>query len=173
MGNENPISIASPYKLRPEAIRTINCEIKADKNCNAFLVTATKTGKSEIIIHKYGKALKGNEKEEELLRFKYRNILFPDPLIDLKERFGNFIGTGYMRAQMELSAYIPGTDLRATVESFKVIILAKDDENPLIYTNKGGRFTGGFIKHLWDIRPGHKIIFEDIRMKCPGDKVAR
>ncbi len=107
--------------------------------------------------------------------FRYRVKQIPDPVLRVGARHGSrTIGNGEFRAQGGLAAVIENFDIdaRCEVTSFKVLHLR---EGRLLAeaTNTGARYDATVQPLIDGARPGDTYIFQEAKVRCPGDQAAR
>ena len=107
--------------------------------------------------------------------FRYRIKRIPDPLLRLGGRHGSrTIGNGEFRAQGGLAAVIEDFDIdaRCALTSFKMLHLR---EGRLLAeaTNTGARYDATVQPIIDSARPGDTYIFQEVKVRCPGDQAAR
>ncbi len=166
-GFDNPVSIL--VRGVPEADVRIeasdNLTIKKDGNLH-YTVRAGTPGEGSITVSG------GNLKPAT---FRYRVKRFPDPMPRLGARYrSGTIGNGEFRAQGGLAAVVENLDIDAKFEmvSYNVIHLRKGQMLAEV-TNQGARYEAVVQPIINAARPGDTYIFEQIKVRCPGDSVAR
>ncbi len=104
--------------------------------------------------------------------FRVKRI--PDPVPTLSGKAGGSIGNGEMRAQQALIPTLDNFDFdaRCSVVGFQLIRSAKR-EDPVMNTNKGGKFDGRSKELINMAKPGDIYVFDNIQCKCPGDAANR
>ena len=166
-GVDNPVSIL--VRGVPEADVRIetsdNLTIKKDRNLY-YTVRAGTPGEGSITVSG------GNLKP---VTFRYRVKRFPDPVPRLGARYrSGTIGNGEFKAQAGLAAIVENLDIdvRCETVSYNLIHLRKGQMLAEV-TNHGARYEAVVQPIIDAARPGDTYIFEDIKVRCPGDSVAR
>lgn len=166
-GLDNPVTLVARGVPEPELrIETSeNLKMQKDGN-NHYIVRAGTPGEGSITVS--GGKLKP-------LTFKYRVKRIPDPAVRLGAQYwSGSMGNGSFRAQGGLAANLEGLDICANcdVASYKVIHLRKGQLMAEV-SNTGARYEAGVKPVIDAARPGDMYIFDDIKVKCPGDAAAR
>ncbi|MBL7782891.1 MAG: hypothetical protein JNM22_16805 [Saprospiraceae bacterium] len=106
--------------------------------------------------------------------FTFRVKRFPDPELYLGSKRGGVMGNGEFRAQMGISAVITCCDFDAKCEvaSYDVVHIVPS-RTAVRVTNKGARYTPEVRPLIDAAKPGHTYIFDDVKVRCPGDQIAR
>ncbi len=166
-GVDNPVSIL--VRGVPEADVRIetsdNLTIKKDRNLH-YVVRAASPGEG-IITVSGGKLAP--------VVFKYRVKRMPDPRFLLGAWYSSrTMGNGEFKAQGGLVAVIEGFDIDAKCDlvSYKVVHLRKGRLQSET-TNQGGRFDKTVQPIINDAQPGDTYIFQNAKVRCPGDQYAR
>ena len=166
-GVDNPVTLVARGVPEPELrIETSeNLKMQKDGN-NHYTVRASTPGEGSITVS--GGRLKP-------LTFKYRVKRIPDPVVRLgaQHRSGS-MGNGQFRAQGGLAAVIEGLDICALcdVVSYKVIHLRKGQLMAEV-ANTGARYEAAVQPVIDAARPGDTYIFDEVKVRCPGDAAAR
>jgi len=166
-GVDNPVSIL--VRGVPEAdvhIETSdNLTIKKEDNLH-YVVQPRAPGVGAITIS-------GGKLEP--VTFTYRVKPLPDPVLYLGARPGSCTSiNSSFKAQGGISAIIENLDfdVRCEVVSYKLVRLRKGKLLAEI-TNKGAQFDATVQPIINDAQPGDTYIFQDAKVRCPGDQYTR
>lgn len=166
-GVDNPVSIVVRGVPEPEVRIETSDNLKIQKDGNYhYAVRASTPGEGVITIS--GGRLKPTS-------FKYRVKRFPDPAVRLGAQYNSgTMKNGVFRAQGGLAAVFEGFDIcgKCDMVSYKVIQLRKGQLLAEI-TNNGSRFDPAVQPVIDAALPGDTYIFDEIKVRCPGDAVAR
>ncbi len=104
--------------------------------------------------------------------FRVKRI--PDPVPTLSGKKGGSIGNGELRAQQALIPTLENFDFdaRCSIKGFQLIRSAKR-EDPIMNTNKGGKFDSTSKDLISKAKPGDIYVFDNIKCDCPGDVASR
>ncbi len=166
IGVDNPVTISaagvSSNKLNVTTGSGIT--IKSTGG-SSYVVTANTPGKSSVNVS--GGGLPSTSKE-----FRVKRI--PDPVPKLSGERGGGIPNGVFRAQLGLIADLEDFDFEARCEiiGFQLVRVARR-QDPEPASNSGGRFNDAAQRLVNKAAPGDRYFFEDIKAKCPGDKIGR
>lgn len=164
---DNPVSIlvrgVPDAEVRIET--SANLKIQKDGNMH-YTVRASTPGEGTITVS-------GGKLQPVTFRYRVKRI--PDPVFLLGATYqSRKIGNGTFKAQGGVAAVIMNFDIdaRCEVVSYRVVHLRK---GRLISEtiNKGSRFDAGVQPVINDARPGDTYIFQDAKVRCPGDQYAR
>lgn len=164
-GVDNPLSIL--VRGVPEDQIQIKAEGMTLKKEDNFRYTARPAFPGEAKIMVSGGNL-------EPVEFKYRVKRFPDPTMYIGRRRGGTMGAGEFCGPGGLSAVISGMDICGNCETvrYDVTRLTKE-QDPVTKSNTGARFDGGALSLIQLARPGDRYLFENIKVRCPGDSIPR
>ncbi len=164
---DNPVSIL--VRGVPEAEIKIetseNLTIKKEGSIS-YTVRASTPGEGTIIVSG------GNLKP---LTFRYRVKRIPDPTVLLgAQLFPGTISSGTFQAQKGIAALLLNFDMDARCDmlSYKVIQV-RNGQFEAEVSNTGVRFTTEARTLINKAEPGDIYIFENVKVKCPGDIVSR
>lgn len=167
MGFDNPVSIVvrgvPEQEVRIET--SDNLTIQKDGN-HHYNVRPNQIGEAKITVS--GGKLKP-------VTFNYRVKRFPDPVVRLGAMYrSGAISNGAFRAQSGVAAVIENFDIDAKCEmvSYKVIHLRKGQLIAEV-TNNGARYNPAVRAVIDAAMPGDTYIFDEIKVRCPGDAVSR
>lgn len=166
IGVDNPVTISAAGVSSNQLNVTTGSGITI-KNTggSSYVVTANTPGKSSVNVS--GGGLPSTSKE-----FRVKRI--PDPVPKLSGERGGGIPNGVFRAQLGLIADLEDFDFEARCEiiGFQLVRVARR-QDPEPASNSGGRFNDSAQRLVNKAAPGDRYFFEDIKAKCPGDKIGR
>lgn len=167
MGFDNPVSIVvrgvPEQEVRIETSDNLTIQKYGNYHYN---VRPSMVGEATITVS--GGKLKP-------VTFKYRVKRIPDPAVRLGAMYrSGAIPNGAFRAQAGLAAVIENFDIDAKCEmvSYKVIHLRKGQLIAEV-TNNGARYNPAVQAVIDAAMPGDTYIFDEIKVRCPGDAVPR
>ena len=167
-GVDNPITIvARGVLLEQLTVQGEGVTVKKEQG-DRYTVRATTPGDASITVSGGDLAPK---------KFIYRIKRFPDPLLCLggnPRNRGGSMGSGEFRAQGGISAQITGMDIcgDCSVVSYQITFASKR-QDPVTVINAGGRFGPKAQALINRAQPGDQYIFDEVKVKCPGDVAAR
>jgi gliding motility-associated protein GldM len=106
--------------------------------------------------------------------FKFRVKRIPDPIVKLGNSVDGFMKSGKFRVQLGLNPELEHFDFGAQcfVQSYKLYYTRKRAD-PVELICRGNRFDSEVLELVRKAKPGDKYTFTDVKVKCPGDIVAR
>ncbi|HOY08285.1 MAG TPA: GldM family protein [Saprospiraceae bacterium] len=106
--------------------------------------------------------------------FTFRTKAFPDPGVYLGSKSGGKMGVGEFRAQYGIYAPILNMDIDANCEMISYQLTRISGTNdPVTRQNIGARYNPEVYKLVEQVTSGDTYIFEDIKVRCPGDVHSR
>ncbi len=84
------------------------------------------------------------------------------------------MGTGTFKAQGGVGAFLDNFDFdaRCTIQGFTLAYIAAR-QDPVEVINAGARYNAQARRLVNKAKPGDVYYFEDVKARCPGDKVGR
>ena len=170
IGVDNPVTIAAAG-ISSNAIETSisggGTTLKKTSG-TSYIVNATQQGPATITIKDKGTG--------KTYPFQYRVKPIPNPVVKLAGRTSGAIPNGEMRAQIALNPELENFDFeaRCSVQSYEMIHTARRQDPVLIpVTTPGERFPPQAKAAIEKAAPGDQYIFMNMKVRCPGDAVAR
>ena len=167
IGVDNPVSVsASGVSSNDLDVRASGCSIRATSRANGkYLVTADKPGDAKII-------LSGGGLPSTTFDFRVKKI--PDPVARLSKSSGGTMGNGTFKAQGGVGAFLDNFDFDATcqIQGFTLVYVASR-QDPVEVINAGARYNDQSRRLVNQAKPGDIYYFDDVKARCPGDKVGR
>ncbi len=106
--------------------------------------------------------------------FEFRVKRIPDPQARLSNSAGGAIGSGEMKAQGGVGAFLDNFDFDAKCEVVGFVLSYQAKRQDLVeVTNVGARFGDSARRLLDQARPGDAYYFDNVKAKCPGDQNSR
>ena len=171
--NEVYIGVDNPASILVCGVPEAEIQIETSENLSIkkgsglrYTVRANTPGQGSITVS--GGKLKP-------VKFLYQARRFPDPVPRLGAMYGSgTINSAVFKAQGGVAALLEnlGFDAKCDVISYKVVHM----RNCRFFaeaTNSGARFEPGTRVLIDDALPGDTYIFEEIKVRCPGDKATR
>lgn len=165
LGVDNPFSV-SAAGVPSKDVRVTSNDVFLEKTRNGkFNVKPSKVGHAKIVVS--GGGLEPTE-------FMYRVKRIPDPAIRLGRQGENSMSPGKIKAYQGLLAILENFDFDAKckVVSFEVTRVPKKGDAAVV-KNSGGRFTSQAKNLINNATFGDTYFFDQVKAKCPGDKVSR
>lgn len=99
----------------------------------------------------------------------------PTPLLGAFRNASDTVQLGKFKAQTGIRLAFEDTELNGKCEliSFQIIHLINGYLNPKAVLNKGPKFGTDASRLMADAKPGDIFIFNDIKIKCPGESNER
>lgn len=167
IGVDNPVSVsASGVSSNDLNVRASGCSIRATSRTNGkYMVTADKPGDAKII-------LSGGGLPSTTFDFRVKRI--PDPVARLSKSSGGTMGNGTFKAQGGVGAFLDNFDFDATcqIQGFTLVYVASR-QDPVEVINAGARYNSQSRRLVNQAKPGDIYYFDDVKARCPGDKVGR
>lgn len=168
IGVENPVSVSAAgvssndlrvSKSGPIDIKTVN------RANGKYVVTATRPGEAKII-------LSGGGLPNTPYDFRVKRI--PDPVARLSKKSGGTMGTGEFKAQGGVGAFLDNFDFDAncSIQGFTLVHVASR-QDPVESINAGARYNSQSRRLVNRAKPGDIYYFDDVKARCPGDKIGR
>lgn len=106
--------------------------------------------------------------------FKFRIKRIPDPIVKLGNRIDDFMRSGIFRVQLGLNLQLENFDYGARyfVQAYKRYYTRKRAD-PVELLCRGNRSDSEALELIRKARLGDKYTFTEVKVKCPGDFVAR
>ena len=106
--------------------------------------------------------------------FKYRSKRIPNPTVKLAGKVSGQLGSGEMKAQRGLFPELENFDFeaRCDIQSYELVYSPRRGD-PKIAQGAGAAFPGNVTALLQEAKPGDAYLFMNVRVRCPGDQVAR
>jgi hypothetical protein len=104
--------------------------------------------------------------------FRVKRI--PDPVARLSKKAGGTMGNGEFKAQGGVGAFLDNFDFDAkcSIQGYNLVYVAKR-QDPVEAVNRGGRYTDKSKRLVMKAKPGDIYYFDNVKARCPGDKVGR
>ncbi len=165
VGVENPISISAA------GTNTNSLKVKAEGtplsklNSNKYMAKPKRPGMAKIIVSGGGLAP---------TTFEYRIKKIPDPVIQLGRSKGGSMKKNEFIAHKGPIPVLENFDFKATcsIDSYEVVRINKDKE-ARISKNKGGKYNSNTQSLVRQANFGDTYLFNDIKVRCPGDQHGR
>jgi hypothetical protein len=106
--------------------------------------------------------------------FPFRVKRIPDPVARLSKKAGGTMGNGEFKAQGGVGAFLDNFDFDAkcSIQGYNLVYVAKR-QDPVEAVNRGGRYTDKSKRLVMKAKPGDIYYFDNVKARCPGDKVGR
>lgn len=167
IGVDNPLSVsASGVSSNDLTVRASGCSIKPTSKTNGkYVVTADRPGEAKVI-------LSGGGLPNTTFDFRVKRI--PDPVARLSKSSGGAMGNGAFKAQGGVGAFLDNFDFDATcqIQGFTLVYVASR-QDPVEVINAGARYNDRSRRLVNQAKPGDIYYFDDVKARCPGDKVGR
>lgn len=165
IGVDNPVTVAAAG-IPTSALSTSIAGATMTGSGSSRTVKCSKPGKATITVQ--------NKKTGKKYPFEFRVKRIPDPVVRLGKKTDGLIGSGEMKAQPGLAAWLDNFDFDAKcqVQSYTMYYTRKR-QDPVEIQGKGGRFTGQVASAVKQAKPGDQYAFTDVKARCPGDKAGR
>ena len=167
IGVDNPVRLelagVNPTEIRAEIFGGAGkIQKSGDKD---YIVTVTKPGAVKIKLS--GTGLQPRE-------FDYIAKRIPDPIARLSNSTGGMMGTGEIKAQGGLGAFLDNFDFdaRCNIQGFNLTRIPQRAD-PVEVVNAGPRFNANSIRLIRNAKPGDVYYFTNVKAKCPGDIAGR
>jgi len=164
-GINNPLTVAAAgVKDKHLKIECKNLKIEKRQE-GKYTVKASKPGIAEIIVYKKSKVL------DTIL---YRVKRFPDPIVLIGNKKQGTISPEVFKVQKGLSSTVLNMDfdINCAIVSFDIIYVPKE-KDPINISNNGSKFTERALEYVQKATEGDYYYFENIMVRCPGDKKMR
>lgn len=168
-GVENPISVAVAGVASENVIiegSGAGIEIKPTAVAGKYIVKVSQFGETTL-------TLKDKKTGKVYAAEKYRCKRIPDPVVTLGGWAETVFSSGKMKAQLGLIAQATGFDIDMSFDVQSYTFYYKSRTESISLQGKGSRFTGEIAAAISRARPGDSYSFTDIKVRCPGDVVAR
>ncbi|NRA49891.1 MAG: hypothetical protein HRU12_12225 [Phaeodactylibacter sp.] len=167
IGVDNPLSVsASGVSSNDLTVRASGCSIKPTSKTNGkYVVTADRPGEAKVI-------LSGGGLPNTTFDFRVKRI--PDPVARLSKSSSGAMGNGAFKAQGGVGAFLDNFDFDATcqIQGFTLVYVASR-QDPVEVINAGARYNDRARRLVNQAKPGDIYYFDDVKARCPGDKVGR
>jgi hypothetical protein len=164
IGVDNPVSVVvAGVSSNEVSARCTGCNISG--RGGKYVVTADKPGEAKITVS--GGGLPPTP-------FDFRVKRIPDPVARLGKQEEGAMGDGTFKAQGGVLAWLDQFDFdaRCDIAGFTLTRVPRRAD-PITAVNNGGSYTSQVRDIVSQARPGDTFFFENVRAKCPGDKVTR
>ncbi len=169
IGVDNPISVAAAG-VPSESIRVTSKDIKLKKiSPFEYIATATRPTKNAVI----SVSGKGLDKTDFIYRVK--KISDPVPILGKgPNKTGGTMGNAEFKAQLGLGTMLQNFewDVNCVIQGYELTRQAKLAD-PMSAINSRGKYVGQAKRLVQQARPGDIYYFDNIKVKCPGDKIGR
>lgn len=165
IGVDNPISISASGVSSNDVRVSATGPIKISGSGPSRIVRATGPGDAKINV---------SAKGSNLGSFDFRVKRIPNPVAKLGRSQGGNMGNGEFKAQDGVLAILENFDFdaRCAIAGFEIVrVPPRDDAIPA--NNKGPSYNGQARRLVNAAKPGDTYYFNNVRAKCPGDKVTR
>lgn len=107
--------------------------------------------------------------------YKYRAKKIPNPTVKLGGKVSGQMGSGEMKVQKGLFPELENFDFDAKcdVQSYELVYIAKGSPDLKLAQGQGNSFNGQCAGLLQQAKPGDAYTFMNMKVRCPGDQVAR
>jgi gliding motility-associated protein GldM len=165
IGVDNPVSVAAA------GVPTSSLRVgmsggggKIKRSGSGYMVTVDKPGEAKITVSGDGVSQS----------FPFRVKRIPDPVARLSKKAGGTMGNGEFKAQGGVGAFLDGFDFDAkcNIQGYNLVYVAKR-QDPVEAVNKGGRYNDKSKRLVMKAKPGDIYYFDNVKARCPGDKVGR
>ncbi len=165
IGMDNPIVVAiSDVPSDQTSIESDDLEIEFIKEGH-FVLRARTPGKATIKIKANGELVK-----EEIFRIKR----IPDPIARINQSNGGMISSSELKASQGVHAYMENFDIDATCKIMGYdFIRTRGNADPMDSRNIGAKYETATRNIINKIKVGDMIYIDNIKCKCPGDRVSR
>jgi len=171
IGVDNPVEVSAAGTSSNKMSVTMsggggNINRNADGTYNVTVSTPTPAGELAYI-NVTAPGIPGAKKG-----FRVKRI--PDPVAKLGNKMSGGISSGEFKAQGGIIPRLDGFDFDAkcVIESYR-LVRAPRREDPKVEENRGGKYNPGAQGLVNVAKAGDRFFFENVRCKCPGDKVPR
>ena len=166
IGVDNPVSVSAAGISSNELKVSMTGgggSIKKVGSAN-YIVNVTQPGDCRINVS--GGGLKDSKP------FRVKRI--PDPVARLSKQSGGAMGTGTFKAQGGVGAFLDNFDFDATckIQGFTLVYVAAR-QDPVEVVNAGARYNAQAKRLVNKAKPGDIYYYDDVKARCPGDKVGR
>ena len=167
VGVDNPVTVAAAGVTTSSMKVSMTGGTLTKKSGTSYVVTASKPTNNAVITVK-------DTKNNKNFPFTFRVKRIPDPVVRLGKKTDGLIGSGEMKAQPGLAAWLDNFDFDAkcNVQSYTMYYTRKR-QDPVEIEGKGGRFTGKVGDAIRQAKPGDQYAFTNVKARCPGDSAAR
>ncbi|PHI18565.1 hypothetical protein CEQ90_17235 [Lewinellaceae bacterium SD302] len=165
IGVDNPISISASGVSSNDVRVSASGPITLSGSGPSRIVRASGPGDAKINVSANG---------SNLGSFDFRVKRIPNPEARLGTSNGGTMGNGEFKAQGGVLAILEGFDFeaRCNIAGFELVYVPQRDDP--IPSNNGGPAYNAASRRLVDrAKPGDIYYFNNVRAKCPGDKVTR
>ena len=166
IGVDNPVSVAAAGVPSGQVkVNVTGSARKKSGNNKNLIVEGTSVGESTVNVTANGKNLGS---------FDFRVKRIPDPVAKIGGSKGGRIASNVFKAQTGMYAELENFDFAAkcSIQGYELVYVRKRaDAVPSI--NAGGNFTPATKKLVALASPGDSYFINNIKGRCPGDKVAR
>lgn len=165
IGVDNPVSVAAagvPTSSLSVGVSGGGGKIK--RSGSGYMVNVDKPGEAKITV-------KGEGVSQS---FPFRVKRIPDPVARLSKKAGGTMGNGEFKAQGGVGAFLDNFDFDAkcNIQGYNLVYVAKR-QDPVEAVNKGGRYNDKSKRLVMKAKPGDIYYFDNVKARCPGDKVGR
>ena len=167
VGVDNPVTVAAAGVTTSSMKVSMTGGTLTKKSGTSYVVTASKPTNNAVITVK-------DTKNNKNFPFTFRVKRIPDPVVRLGKQTDGLIGSGEMKAQPGLAAWLDNFDFDAkcNVQSYTMYYTRKR-QDPVEIEGKGGRFSGKVGDAIRQAKPGDQYAFTNVKARCPGDSAAR
>ena len=167
IGVDNPISVtAAGVATKDIKVNASGSGLKLKPNGSGkYTATVSSPGAAKIVVSGGGLTA---------TTFDYKAKRIPDPVVKLGKFPGGKIGNGSFKAMRGLIPWLENFDFDAKckVQGFVMTRIAKR-QDPVVGKNGGGTFTGKVANMIKAAKPGDAYLFDEVKVKCPGDRAGR
>jgi gliding motility-associated protein GldM len=166
IGVDNPVAVSAAGISSNELKVSISGgggSIKKVGSAN-YMVNVTQPGDCKINVS--GGGLRDSKP------FRVKRI--PDPVARLSKKSGGAMGNGEFKAQGGVGAFLDNFDFDATckIQGFNLVYVASR-QDPVEVVNAGARYNAAAQRLVRKAKPGDIFYYDDVKARCPGDKVGR
>jgi gliding motility-associated protein GldM len=166
IGVDNPVTVAAAGVSTSAMTVKMTGGTLTKKSGTNYIAKGSKPGKVTIVVK--------DTKKNKSFPFEFRMKRIPDPIVRLGKKTDGLIGSGEMKAQPGLAAWLDNFDFdaRCQVQSYTMYYTRKR-QDPVEIEGKGGRFSGKVQSAIRQAKPGDQYSFTNVKARCPGDKAGR
>ena len=165
IGVDNPLSVsAAGVPTSSLRVGISGGEGKLKGSGGRYNVTVGKPGEAKVTV--------SGEGVSQTFPFRVKRI--PDPVARLSKKAGGTMGNGEFKAQGGVGAFLDNFDFDAkcNIQGYNLVYVAKR-QDPVEAVNKGGRYNDKSKRLVMKAKPGDIYYFDNVKARCPGDKVGR
>lgn len=165
IGVDNPVTVSAAGVASNDVRVRLNGPATISGSGSKYTVRGNDRGEAEIIVTAEG---------QNLGTFPFRVERIPNPIPMVGNSRGGKVPSSQFKAQTGMRAVLEdfAFDARCAISGFELVYVPKR-EDAVPSTNAGGSFNTKSKNMVRMASPGDKYYANNIRAKCPGDKVTR